>query len=260
MAHSLGALLLPAPPADSSSDSVGDPALDILGDFFKAVIEHHLADVWSDCAPNEPIVRKLERHDPEEWDFSVKDTPVLCVWREADANPNQLADCYQETQSQIRILWVLPPTDRFKNAKRSAFFSAFDKAINLAVFHERDRSYVHPSQSASSDASAAVKAEAAAYGSDIFPLAGIDWWRLQGAVQRVPVDINGGGAQPFRFNGYLATLLIGESSVTDPTAFGTEPTAMHMHITTGGADPLVTQTALVPVPEPEPEPEPDEDP
>lgn len=246
--HKLGALLLPAPAPDSQDDSVGDPALDILGDFFATVLRHYLDLAWSDCAPGEEIVKKILKHDPEDFDFAAKDTPVLCLWREGDSSPKNLADSFVETETQLRVLWVLPPATKFKNGKRSSFFAAFDKVIGLVALHERDRSYIHPSQANPAHPS---YDEAAAYGSDIFALAGIDWWKLQ-SVQRAPVDVEG-GSQTHRFIGYLASFAIGETTVTDPTVFGTGPTVIDFDLTTGGDDPLVTHEALVP-------PDADEDP
>lgn len=234
MAHSVGALLLPAPAA---SGAHGDPGLDILAAYFKAVLESWLAASWLERAPGEPIVRTLETHDPEESDFSDNDLPILFVYRDGDAAPKRLADGYQETENDLNILWIPPPADQFKKSDRYPFFNAFDKAISAAVFFERHPAYVHASQSADPGA--------IAYGSDVQALAKIDWWRLNGSVQRARVDIpTGSGIESYV--AYLATLRIAETLVPDVTQFGVEPSVIGATINSGGESPLDLQTILIP--------------
>lgn len=235
MAHSVGALLIPAPEPDDD-ESVGDPALDILAAYFKAVLTAWIGAAWSAVAPREPVVKTVYKHDPEEVDFASNSLPLLCVWRDGDNAPKRLADGYQETETALNILWVLPPATQFKNSRRHSFFSAFDKAISLAVINERDPSYIHEDDTAD--------AAANAYGSDVQALAGIDWWRLQ-RITRVPVEVPTGD-RVFRYPGYLATLLMGETTEIDGGAFVTYPTRLRATTTSGGTEPRDIQTFQAP--------------
>ncbi len=259
MSHRLGALLLPAPPAAAESDALGDPALDVLASFFRAIIEHWVGSVWLNRAPNEPIIRgEVYKHDPREANFSPNDLPVLVIWREADNAPKRLAEGYQETESLLQVLWVLPPATQVKSSQRHAFFSAFDKAINLAVLQERDPAWVHPSDVAGPGADAedlARDAAAHAYGSDVLSHTAIDWWRVQ-SVTRTPVDIPVGNGV-HRHQGYLASLRIGETTQTDPSVSGVAFN-LRFDVSTGPEPRDVLEQAAVPTPEPpahDPDPE-----
>jgi hypothetical protein len=224
MPHTSGALELPAP-APEAGESLGDPAIDVLADYFSAVLTAWLDTAWTAVAPGEPVVRTVYKHDPEEIDFRESDLPLLCLWREGDTAPKQLADGYQEMETTLHVLWVPPPAPQGKNARRHAFLSAYSKAIALAIEHERDPAYVHDDD--------AGDVSATCWGSDVFRKGSIDWWRLQ-RVTRVPVDIPIDGQRVFRYPAYLATILLGETTDTDPAAFGTVPTSLHTSITTGG--------------------------
>lgn len=235
MAHSVGALLLPAAPA--SSGSHGDPAIDVLIDFFEAVLKSWIETAWLARAPGEPLIRTVIKGDPEETLFGINDLPTLCLWRHEDSEPNRLADGFQEEQNQIRILWIPPTAIHDNSADRFAFFNAFQSAISAAVLHERHPSYIH-----SDDVGDPA---AVAYGSDVLGKCVFDWWRLTGRIQRVPVDIQMGSSAE-TFTGYLATLLVGETVVTDNTAFGVFATVIDGETNSGGDTPLTTNDFLIP--------------
>ena len=205
---------------------LADPALGVLRDYFQAVITAWLRDAWLAVAPNEAIVRSTYTHDPEELDFTEHDLPVLCVWLDRDAQPKRLADGYQEAENILNILWVLPPTPHEKGSVRFPFFAGFNKAISFAVLRERDPAYVHP------DDAGAVSA--VAYGSDVLKHAGLDWWRLRQPISRVPVEIDVRGAGDFTYAGYLASLTVGETNETDPSAYGVHPFGLRADVSWGG--------------------------
>lgn len=248
--HQVGALQLPAPAPASDDDSLGDPGLDVLGAYFRQILETYLGDAWIAVAPEEPVVRVLAKDNPEERDFNENDLPLLCVWRQEVTGPNRSAESFEENVETLSILWVPAPTTQVKGARRSPFFNAFKSAISSAILHGRDQSYVHASDSAllSTDP---LRHAAEAYGSDVMHLAGLDTWRLR-RFQRVPVDVPTGG-DTLSYPAYLATLEITESTNSDWTnaAWGTEPTVIRFDLTTGGVDPLTTNQAKVPA-EPDP--------
>jgi hypothetical protein len=225
--------------------------LDILAEYFAAVVRHYFGDAWTSVAPNEPVIRTVSKHDPEETDFSEKQLPLLCVWREADVTPNKLGDLVGESQSQVRILWVPPPATQDKKHKRHSFFNAFDKAIRFAVQNGRDPSWVYPADVADpAPTGQALKVKTAAeyYGSDVYALAGISWWTLQN-VNRVPVQVPTEQAR-LTYPAYLATLLVAETTDSDPVAFGGVPTEFEVALTSGGDDPITRFEAEVPPDEP----------
>lgn len=250
MAHSVGALLLPAPAPAAATDSLTDPALDILGDYFRAVLTAWLSTAWLARAPGETVVRTLEKHDPEELDFSVNKLPMLCLWRERETEAVKVADAYDESESELNILWVLPPAPQTKDSRRYPFFNGFASAIKLAVKLGRHPSYVHASE--------AADAGAIAYGSDVLKLAAIDRWR-RGAILRTQVTVEGLN-RPLM--GYLATVLLTESTVMDPSVNGVEPTVIYGDITDGQDPAFVRQSFLIPpdADAEEEEPEEEEDP
>lgn len=243
MAHRFGALTLPAP-AVAPGESVTDPGLDVLGGFFRAILEKYLATAWASVAPGEPIVRVVSTDNPEERDFTTKDLPLLCLWRPEDSQVNHLTEVFEENQDLLRILWVPAITTHIKGHVRSTFFNGFKKAISLAVRLERDPVYVHPVDAARA-ASDPLRQAAEAYGSDVHDLAGLDWWRLRNFT-RMPVDFPVGNHSQ-SIPGYLATLQIGETNETDFSndAWGTARTKIALDITSGGPDPDIRQSAIV---------------
>lgn len=230
MAHSVGALLLPAPAPSSATAALTDPALDIIADYLGAVMTEWLQDAWNARAPSEPVVRTVYKHDPEELDFTVRELPLLCLWRERDAEVVQLADSYDESESTLNVLWILPPAPQSKDSKRFSFFNGFASAIKLAVKLGRHPAYVHESET---DSPAAV-----AYGSDVLKLAALDRWR-RGPIIRVPVSIEGLNRE---LMGYLASIQLTETTVRDPSVDGVFATEIRGDLTDGLEPKLVRQS------------------
>lgn len=265
MSSKVGALLLPVPPPafgpvlpnDPAVAPIQDPALDVLAQFFRAMLEHYCGDAWNSVAPGEPLVRMLSvGHDPEELDFHDGMTPLLALWRDGEGIPVRLADGAVQSGTQIHVLWVGAPADEQKLAARSPFFLAFTAAMKTAFRQERDPCWVRP-EDVNSDT-------ARAYGSYVWGLAGIDGWNY-GGTRRMPVVVPTAG-EPQRFTGYLATWTILESTETDPalwgstiagTRVGVTPTEIYFEETDQPRDPLVAdpavltrQSALIPADDP----------
>jgi hypothetical protein len=254
--HRVGALLLPvAPPGfgptrpGESNTAALDPALSVLGAFFKAVLEHYCEPAWSAISPGEPLIRTLiTGHDPEDWDFQDGDAPLLALWRDGEAVPTRLQDGNSQQASAVNVLWVAPPADEQKLAARSPFFRAFSAALLLAYQNERDPCWIKPGNEANP--------VDRTYGSYVWGLAGIDQWGY-GGLRRVPVVI-GTGDQPQQHIGYLSTWTILESTETDPAQWGSTidgvrvgvgSTSVHFNLTDrdpDADDALVRQSALYP--------------
>lgn len=239
MAHRVGALHLSSPAVASEDNAPGDPALDVIGAFLAQVLTTWLSTLWLSVAPGEPVVRTVIKDNPEEREFNVNDLPALYLWRDEDLTV-QLADGIDETTTQLNVLWVPPPSQQIIGSRRSAFFAAISKALSVAILHEREPSWVHPSDSAL-PVNDPIRQAAEAYGSDVIEHAGLADWR-PGRFRRVPLDI-GEAIHP----GYIATIPIVEWSTTDNTneAWGVYPTQLALDITSGGSDPVLLQQALV---------------
>lgn len=245
MPHRFGALLLPAPAPASESNAVGDPGLDVLADYFAAILRFYLATAWQAVATAaEPVVRVISKDDPGERDFHEGDLPLLCVWRSEDTSPTRLSDAHQETNDTLNVLWIPPPTTQIFGRERSPFFAAFKKAVSLAVQQERDPCYLHEIDAARGQHDP-QRHEAESYGSDVHELAGLDGWRIR-RFQRVPVDVPTDDGV-FSYPGYLAQIQIYETSGLDfsPATRGIYPTKVAIDVVTPGPDPLLLQQALV---------------
>lgn len=263
MANRVGALLMPAPappfgpeqPSAQNSATL-DPALSVLGAFFKAMLEHYCGDEWENIAPGEPLIRKLSiGHDPEEFDVSDNDLPFLGLWRENDGEPTRLDDVNAQQSTLVNVLWIAPPSDEQKLAARSPFFNAFTKTMLLAYQRERDPCWIREEDRQSDTARA--------YGSYVWGLAGLDGWKYSG-TKRVPVQLPT-GARAEMYAGYLATWTILESSETDPALWGSvsdgerigvTPAEIYFDETDRAAteenpEVLVRQSALIPADPPE---------
>jgi hypothetical protein len=248
---------MPAPPpafgpvAPGDVAPVIDPALETLGCFFRAMLEHYCGEAWANIAPSEPIVRRLiVGHDPEELDFHDSMTPLLALWREQEGANARLSDGHAQSAAMVSVLWVMAPADEQKLAARSPFFNLVNKTMLLALENERDPCWIKFGEE--SDVVART------YGSYVWGHAGIDGWSY-GGLRRVPVQVPAGdGVQTF--GAYLATWTIQESSTNDPAAFGStingvrvgnEPTEIGIDLTDRTAtdsDPevLTRMSALVP--------------
>jgi hypothetical protein len=220
MSHRVGALLLPAPPPafgprlpnEPDVAPIQDPALDVLGQFFRAILEFYCGEAWKSIAPSEPVVRVLSiGHDPEELDFSDNDVPLLALWREHDGVPTRLTDGNSQAASVVHVMWVAAPADEQKLAARSPFFNAFQKAMLLAYHQQRDPCWVRLGEE--------DNIVSRTYGSYVWGLAGLDGWTYNGS-KRVPLVVPVGSGDPQIFPGYLAAWTILESTEADPAAYG----------------------------------------
>jgi hypothetical protein len=239
MSHRVGGLLLPVPPPafgprlpnEPDVAPVLDPALDVLSQFFRAILEFYCREAWDNIAPGEPVVRKLSSgHEPEDFDFSDTDLPLLALWREGDGQPTLLTDGAAQAQTTVNVLWIYAPADEQKLAARSPFFNAFTKAMLLAFKQQRDPAWVR--------AEDVANPVSRTYGSYVWGLAGIDGWNYAG-TRKVPVVIRVAG-EPYEYPAYLATWTILESTEADPAAYsstidgirvGIAPTSVDFNLT-----------------------------
>lgn len=239
MAHKFGALTLPAP-AVGPGQTATDPALDILGEYFLALLKHYLADAWASIAPGEKVVESVRLYDPQACDFVDTDLPALYLWRSEDPQ-TQVADGLAETVTRISVYLVTAPSNQFTAGTRYGFFNGFEKVIARGVRNERDVQWVQKG-----DTSEAAQV----YGSQVVDAAGFESWRLTN-VERAPLVIQVQGASSIVYEGYLATIEARELSseditgtgpgVLDPTYPGLAPTQVDFTLVTEGPNPVTLQ-------------------
>lgn len=257
---------MPAPPPafgqaqpDQQNSETMDPALQTLGEFFRAMLERYVGPAWANVAPSEDVVKTLKAgFDPEELDFVADETPTLALWRDGAVSPSKIADGYAQGVATIQVLWIAPPTDDQRMAARSPLFNAFDKTFLLALANERDPCWIKVGEE--------QDVTSRAYGSYVWGHAGIDSWSY-GGLRKVPVVVPAGGDTQ-EFVGYLATWTITESTHVDPSQWGStidgervgvEPTEIRFDETDRAPvddddhDYLVRQSALIPAETPEDE-------
>src|SRR3954469_13535154 len=109
MSDNFGGLAVPP----STSGLVGDPTLEKLGAFLRAVLDDVLATAWAASTPaptgNEvPVVKTVYTHSWEGFGFNENALPALFVWRDSGLQ-EQTASDWLTDQTIIRALWVLPP-------------------------------------------------------------------------------------------------------------------------------------------------------
>jgi hypothetical protein len=139
----IGALAVPLLPPASKSDTVADPALDIVLAFIRAMFNTYAAAAWKSVAPGEPIVRCAFIHDPEEYDFSEGDLPALYLFRTGSAkNSEQVAEDIRVQTDTLQLFWVLPRCEPSQERIRAPIFGALGKLIGLKIDRSRDPAFV----------------------------------------------------------------------------------------------------------------------
>lgn len=133
---------VPAAPAEGQAAT--DPALSILLDYFKAILNARLATAWESVAPTKPVVRQTFPYDPErEW-FSTKSFPALYGHREGGQPTQRLADDWQTTPDTVVLTWIFPLAKPSAAAVRRPMISGLSKVLDRAVTLLRDPAYVDP--------------------------------------------------------------------------------------------------------------------
>lgn len=131
----IGALTLPATPSETA---VGDPARQMLADFFAAHLNAKLQDAWAAIGGGTQVVERVDVNDPNDNTFHTNKLPLLCVFREKSKRPFEiLADGIAARRSSFVVLWIPPPATQQWKAKREGFSAAVDAAIFQALKVER---------------------------------------------------------------------------------------------------------------------------
>lgn len=134
MADLFGLLELPAP-APAEGAALTDPALDVLLDFMRAVLNADLGDAWAARAPTdaEPVAYVFN-HAPASESFNMDETPALYAWRSDDAGgTHRYAQDLFADEGGFTVIWVPPPLPqedaRFIEAARNGIKKSLKAAF-----------------------------------------------------------------------------------------------------------------------------------
>src|SRR3954464_8415418 len=124
----LGGLSVPLAPAATKTDTIADPALDVVIAYFKAILMAYADAAWKSVAPGEPIVRRTFTHDPEEYEFVETDLPALYLFRTgSNKNAEDQAEDIREHTDGVRLFWIMPPASQDKQRRRAPIVAALGK-------------------------------------------------------------------------------------------------------------------------------------
>lgn len=209
-----GLLEVPLPaPANPRTEAVGDPLLDLVASYFKAVLNADLGEAWAEIYPARSAARSpslpvmhTETFDPNEGAFTTERTPCLYVFRAEEPAPQRIrtTQSWEVVRSPIALLLVPPPPTQDKQKLRTNMRNAIDKSIRSAVRRGR-----HPAWVVSGD----TYYDPVDVGSVFLHHAKLQAWHFTaGGVKRVPINVedDNGNRNPM-FYGMVATILVDES-------------------------------------------------
>ena len=150
--NTFGASTIPLQ-SPATGEAVGDPALDVLLSFCKAVLNADAATAWATRAAGEtPPVREVFAHDPVANDFVDRDLPALFMYRDNGGTyEDEGIDLHREN-STVKLRWVFPPTVQGPQASRDPIISGMSKTLAKAITQGRHASWVVADDLADNDA------------------------------------------------------------------------------------------------------------
>lgn len=229
MADTFGLLALPASATDAP---VGDPALGKLGAYLQAVINAELTAAWLALRPRvplqeQPAVKSVFLHDPDELCLNEKFLPALFIYRD-NGLIEQLAEEWYADTTQLKAIWIFPPEPQEKQRPRNPWVNAVAKAIAYALQRWRHPAWFDPGDTDPRAISVPASANSIL---------------LAKATQTAPVTYSGAGLDGSigtivcspRVNHVLTTALVGEDIPGDGDAGDGPPIGGPYNIT----DPIV---------------------
>lgn len=168
-----------------AQDPLGDPALETVLAFAKAILNEHLKSVWGGVAKRpqgESPVRNTYAHNPADLVFNNNTLPALFCWRE-QGQAERIASAIVVDKSVLQLVWVFPAAQEAVQQKRQPLVNAAAKLLLAGFLRGRDPAWKHPDD---------TYRHAARLGSFFWKWAGL--WRCDFPPPRwsvVPVKIDG---------------------------------------------------------------------
>jgi len=245
-ARNFGALDLPVPATNPASTTIGDPCLDTLLAFLKAVLNADAAATWATIAATQagatgatsPVVLTTHTHDPggpEGVAFRTQDLPALYLSRDgSDEDAVRIADDFLVSKDRLTLLWVFPLRTQPKHVIRNSYVNALVKIITSALAAGR-----HPAWIQAGD----PEPQASYNGSFVWNLAGI--WKIGvGRWRTRPVEIGDGGEKA-RYSALEVSIHLEERERRAP-GFGLQEITVTGQ--TADSPPFVTDSVLLATP------------
>lgn len=136
MGDMYGPLPLPAP-QPGPDEAIGDPALDIILPFLKALLNYHGARAWQAVSSyqngGDLLVVSTFTFDPGEdggKTFNTGDLPALFLWREEVGSSEWIAHDYWVRSSKLILLWVPPPAPQADRARWQSIINLIASALD----------------------------------------------------------------------------------------------------------------------------------
>lgn len=139
-----GILPLPAP-APEVGAALTDPALDIVADFIKSVINYDLGAAWASRAPTDPLpIRYVFNHAPNLESFNMDEVPALYAWRADDNGRFRYSQDMMADDAGMHFLWVPPALAQEDERFIQAFRNGIKKSLQSAFGQGRHPGWVRP--------------------------------------------------------------------------------------------------------------------
>jgi len=212
MAHSTGALSWPLPVATAGT-TLGDPALDYLASYCKAVLLYYCGTAWAARCPNEPVVRTAKAVRPGLYGLSPAELPALFVWREPDSmnRRDEFTDDLESATSALSILWIPHPSDAADETGRAPMWFAIGRALERGLKDGRLATWLVAGD---------TDPTAAARGSLLATWCGFARRRVIGAEPTEIQLLNATGETAARYPAVSTKLEVIEEGVRDPSVDG----------------------------------------
>lgn len=143
MSDLFGLLEFPAP-VPATDAALTDPALDLLLDFCKTVLNADLGDAWAAVAPADPLpVAFVFNHDPDLEDFNTNELPALYLWRADDiGSVARMSQDLVSDDAGFHGLWVPPPATYENRRARAGMMNGLRKSLKAAIGQGRHPAWV----------------------------------------------------------------------------------------------------------------------
>lgn len=204
-----GNMLLPVQPA-GADEAPGDPLLDVLLSFFKAVINADAGAAWASVGvgkeTDDPVLHTFA-HDPNKGSFDKSKTPALYLYRASNDPSDWIAQDYFVRKSTLVLYWV--PPEVISQQKRMRM-TAFMNVIQSVLDNTLEPVARHPAWVVASDTDprSALDGTLLWRYADIWQL---DMGRSEWADILIQVDATGmGGAPPTKFLAVKTSITLGE--------------------------------------------------
>lgn len=143
MTQHLGLLALPVPVAVKGDPAPGDPALVVLGAYYKAVLEYECGRAWTPIGSGRPIVAQIYPYEVNDRAFTAEQLPVLTLHRTrlGTVIERVTSDIYRRL-SAITVRWIMAAFTNQTQPPRDTFTNAVKAALEVATFRRRHPNYV----------------------------------------------------------------------------------------------------------------------